>query len=164
MAKKGIFIAEDMASTKLGTLLRSATQGTEIENGSVVVLDKLVEGENDLLVAEKVAANTDKIYFVDGVEVIASEEITYGLDDFENLPNVPFRARRPHPEDRFSISKSMITGTPKKGEFVETPATGNKLKAVVTATEGASFVAKVVDEWTFGRRAIEMVRLQVINA
>lgn len=30
---KGIFIAENMASTKVGSLLRSAQQSTAIENG-----------------------------------------------------------------------------------------------------------------------------------
>jgi len=44
MANKGVFIAENMMSTKVGSLLRSAQQATAIENGSVVKLGALVTG------------------------------------------------------------------------------------------------------------------------
>lgn len=161
MVKKGIFIAENMASTKLGSLLRSAQLDTAIENGSVVKLGELVAGELDLYEAGAVTAITDSVYLVDGVELEADEQLTRGLDDFENPANKPFRVRQALKGDRFSISESVITGTVKEGEFVEIPATGNKLAAKATATEGATLVCKVVTKWVFGTRAIPMVRLEV---
>ena len=106
---KGIFIAENMASTKVGSLLRSAQQSTAIENGSVVKLGALVTGEADLYQAEPITAVTDTAYFVDGVELMTDEQLTKGLDDFENPANKPFRVRKPMVGDRFSISESMIT-------------------------------------------------------
>jgi hypothetical protein len=163
---KGIFIAENMASTKLGSLLRSAQQATAIENGSIVTLGNLVNGEMDLYESAAVSANTDTIYFVDGVELLASEETTKGLDDFENPADKPFRVRKPMVGDVFSISESMISAigsTVVEGNLVETPASGNKLQEVTTATAGVSFVAKIVKRWTFGSRAIPMVRLEVIS-
>lgn len=158
---KGIFIAENMASTKVGSLLRSAQQATAIENGCVVVLGDLVTGEADLYEAGAVSAVTDEVYLVDGVELEADEQLTRGLDDFENPANKPFRVRKALKGDRFSISESVITGTVKVGEYVEVPATGNKLKATETPTASATLVCKVVDKWIFGTRAISMVRLEV---
>lgn len=158
---KAIFIAENMASTKLGSLLRSAKQDTPIENGCIVTLGDLVAGESDLYEAGAVTANTDDVYLVDGVELDSDEQLTKGLDDFENPANKPFRVRKALAGDRFSISASAITGTPVVGEFVEVPATGNNLAAVQTPTAGASLVCEVVALWTFGTRAIPMVRLVV---
>lgn len=158
---KGIFIAENMASTKVGSLLRSAKKEGAIENGAVVVLGDLVAGEADLYEAGAVSAVGDAIYLVDGVELLADEQLTKGLDDFENPGGKPFRVRKPLSGDRFSVSVSAISGTPKVGEFVETPATGNKLTAAATPTADVSFVAEVKALWTFGTRAIPMVRLEV---
>lgn len=161
---KGIFIAENMASTKLGSLLRSAKQDTAIENGCIVVLGDLVAGEKDLYESGAVATvATDRIYFVDGVELLADEQLTKGLDDFENPAKKPFRVRRPQLGDRFSISESVIDGTLGNNGYVKVKA-GNKLEpAATSATTSLSFVAKVVDKWIFGTRAIPMVRLEVIH-
>jgi len=164
---KGIFIAENMASTKLGSLLRNAQQATAIENGSLVVLGDLVSGETDLYESGAVTANTDVVYLVDGVELITSEETTKGLDDFENEADKAFRVRKPMVGDVFSISESMITALANdqvvEGNVAETPATGNKLVEAASATAGASLVCKIVKRWTFGTRAIPMVRLEVIS-
>ena len=166
---KGIFIAENMASTKVGSLLRSAQQATAIENGSIVKLGDLVTGEADLYNAEAIAAITDTAYFVDGVELIADEQLTKGLDDYENPANKPFRVRKPMVGDRFSISESMITAladTVVVGNIAEIAA-GNKLAEVAEATGAtatATVVCKIVARWTFGTRAIPMVRLEVVKA
>lgn len=167
MIKKGIFIAENMASTNLGSLLRSAVQDTAIENGNIVALGDLVNGELDLYEAGVVTDNKDVIYFVDGVELLADEQLTKGLDDFENVAEKPFRVRKPAVGDRFSISENMITpasGTEVTlGNVVETPASGNKLVEKSLATDIASFGAKILERWTFGTRAVPMVRLEVFK-
>ena len=166
MANKSIFIAENMASTKVGSLLRSAKQATAIENGALVALGSLVSGELDLYTAEAVAAITNTVYLVDGVEVIYDESTVKGLHDFENVADKPFRVRKPVVGDRFSISASMITALATavvEGNVVETPATGNKLAEKATATATASLVCKIVKKWTLGSRAIPMVRLEVIK-
>lgn len=168
MANKGVFIAENMASTKVGSLLRSATQATAIENGAIVTLGDLATGEIDLYKSGAVAAITDTIYLVDGVEVVYDETTVKGLDDYENVANKAFRVRKPAVGDRFSISASMITAladAPVKGNLVETAA-GNKLAEVAKATgltATVSFGARIVETWTFGSRAIPMVRLEVIK-
>ncbi len=167
---KGIFIAENMASTKVGSLLRSATQATAIENGALVKLDGLVSGEIDLYNAKPIAAITDVAYIVDGVELIADESTTKGLDDFENPANKPFRVRKPMVGDRFSVSESMITALANDEVVVDNIAeiaAGNKLVEVAKdtgATATATLVCKIVARWTFGTRAIPMVRLEVTKA
>lgn len=158
VSEKGIFIAERMASTKLISLLRSARQETEIENGSIVTLKTTVEGEDELYNATPVEAATDEIYFVDGVEVEADEQLTRGLDHFVNQANKAFRARKTMAGDIFSISESMITGEAAEGKLVE-PVAGNKLTVVESATAGAT-VYEVKKKWLFGTRAIPMVRLE----
>ncbi len=167
---KGIFIAENMASTKVGSLLRSATQATAIENGALVKLGALVTGEADLYQAGAIAAVTDTAYFVDGVELIADEQLTKGLDDYENPANKPFRVRKPMVGDRFSVSESMITALANDRVVVDNIAeiaVGNKLVEVAAATGAtatATLVCKIVARWTFGTRAIPMVRLEVVKA
>ena len=162
MANKNIFIAENMASTKVGSYLRSGQQATVIENGLLVTLDGLAGGL-DLYKTKAPATKGDVVYLVDGVEVQADEQLTKGLHDFENPANKPFRLRKPVVGDRFSVSASAITalsGEVVVGNIVENAAAA-KLKEAVTATAGTSLVCEVVAKWNFGTLAVPMVRLEV---
>lgn len=166
MANKGIFIAENMVSTDVGAYLRSGIQSTAIENGSIVKLNGLAEGKEEVYKTAVIATvATDQVYFVDGVELEYDEQLTRGLHDFENPKDKPFRVRRPVVGDRFSISADMI-GSFSSGssKYVQTNA-GGKVKAVTSAPTLAnfSFVAKIIAEWNFGTKAIPMVRLEVIH-
>ena len=101
MAEKGIFIAENMASTTVGSLLRSAVDDTNTrENGSIVKLDGLVTGENNLYKAVDISAATDVIYFVDGVVLDPDEHVTKGLDDYVVPIGKEFRVRKPMVEEQ----------------------------------------------------------------
>lgn len=156
---KGIFIAEQMASTKLVSKLRNGQQATDIENGAIVKLGELVAGEQDLYNTVAPEAATDTIYLVDGVELDARESLAVGLDNFVNKANNPFRLRRPVSGDRFSISKSMVSGAVAPGAILEASTT-NKLTVNDAPTAGA-VQFEVVEEWVFSGRAIDMVRLEV---
>jgi len=165
----GIFCAENMTSVVDGSKLRSAKKSADIENGHVVRLGALVSGELNLYTAEDVTANTDIVYLVDGVALNYSEETTRGLDDYINLTGTAFRVRKPQVGDIFSISEAEITALAGNsvvaGNFVETPATGNTLLEKATSlTSGVSFGAKILTKWTFGTRAIPMVRVEVTKA
>lgn len=163
---KGIFIAENMVSTDVGAYLRSGIQDSAIENGSIVNLNGLAEGKEEVYKTIALTADgvkTAPLYFVDGVELEYDEQLTRGLHDFENPKDKPFRVRRPVVGDRFSISADMI-GSFSSGssKYVQTNA-GGKVKAVTSAPTLAnfSFVAKIIAEWNFGTKA--MVRLEVIH-
>lgn len=153
---KGIFIAESMASTDLVSLLRSAISKKEMENGSVINLGALVNLEDDLYEA---AVVTDKkeVYLVDGVELQADERQRMGLDDFVNPADKAYRVRKPLSGDRFSVSVDVLDGAVAKDDILEANA-GNKLVKVASATDGATSF-KVVEEWVFGARLVNMVRL-----
>jgi len=165
MANKNIFIAENMASTKVGSYLRSGQQATAIENGLLVTLDGLVTGEADLYKTKAPTDKGDVVYLVDGVELQADEQLTKGLHDFENPANKPFRLRKPVVGDRFSVSASAITalsGEVVVGNVAENAGVG-KLKEAAEATAGASLVCEIVAKWNFGTLAIPMVRLEVVE-
>lgn len=168
MANKGIFIAELMASTELGSLLRSVQSATDVENGSICTLGALIDPENHLYTYGAVGSTTDSIYFVDGVEIIKDEVITYGLDDFVNEADRAFRARKPQVGDVFSISASMIdsiAAAPVEGNVVVTQA-GTKVKEA-TALDGTtpeSFSARIEKLYNHGTRQVPMARLVVEKA
>lgn len=165
MANKGIFIAELMASTELGSLLRSVQSETDVENGSICTLGALIDPENHLYAYGAVEATTDSIYLVSGVEIIKDEVITYGLDDFVNEAGRAFRARKPQVGDVFSISASMIDSiatAPVEGNIVVTKA-GAKLGEETSAT-AESFAAKIEKLYNHGTRQVPMARLVVEKA
>ena len=168
MAKKGIFIAELMASTELGSLLRSVqNDDAKVENGTICKLGGLIDPEKHLYEYAAVEAITDTVYFVDGVEVIKDETITYGLDDFENKEGRPFRARKPQVGDVFSISASVVDSigeAPEKGNFVATQADTKVKEVAEIPTTDESFVAEIEDVYVHGSRAVDMVRLVVVKA
>ena len=164
-----VFIAERMASTKDGALLRSLQKTAAIENGLLVVKGALVSGERDLSVAGDVAALTNEVYITDGVPLEYDESTVKGLDDFTNELDKPFRARKAQKHDVFSVSVAACTPLSTLlvvGNTVETPATGNKFLEKESESATASFVAKIVALWTFGLqgRAISMVRLEVTKS
>jgi len=160
----GVFIAEQMASTKLGSKLRSAQQATEIKNGAVVTLGAEIAGKVGVYASAPVAAVSDKVFIVDGVALDPSEERTLGIDDYINPANMAYRVRIPVVDDVFSISANMVTPLAANlvvGNIIETPASGNLWKESVTPTLNVSFVAEIKELWTFGTRAIPMVRVEV---
>lgn len=166
MANNGVFNAELMASTKVGSLLRSAKQATDIENGSIVTLGDLIEGEMHLYQAQPLAGEADEVWFVDGVPLVYDESATMGKDDFINEAGKAFRVRKPMVNDIFSISTSMISligADPVVGNLVESVA-GNKVQEVASATATASFVARIEAVYTWGIREIKMARLVVTEA
>lgn len=164
---KGIFIAENMVSTDVDAYLRSGIQSTAIENGSIVNLNGLAEGKEEVYKTIALTADgvkTAPLYFVDGVELEYDEQLTRGLHDFENPKDKPFRVRRPVVGDRFSISTNMIASYNASTTTHVKAAAGNKVtSATAGTTTNLSFVAKVIAKWNFGTKAIPMVRLEVTH-
>ena len=125
---------------------------TEIENGNVLKVDKLMEGEREIYVGKKVAAD-DKIT---DIVLIASPEVMYderkkGLDEFINEAGRACRGYRIHTGDTFSVTKDALDGeeAPAVGNVVEL-AEGTKLK-VVTGASGATVVGKIIAVDVVGR-------------
>lgn len=129
---------------------------TAIENGNVLKLGALLEGEREIFEGTAPAANTP----IDEVVLIASPEVMYderkkNLDEFINEAGKACRGYRLHTGDVFSVTKDALDGaaTPAVGDVVELKA-GTKLNVVAAgtgATEGSTVVGKIHDIETVGR-------------
>jgi hypothetical protein len=126
---------------------------TAIENGSVLKVGALIEGEREIYVGGAVAAN-DK---VEDVVLVASPEVMYderkkNLDEFINEAGKACRGYRLHSGDIFSVTKDVLAGkeTPAVGDVVELAA-GTKLNVADSATEGSTTIGSIIDVNVVGR-------------
>lgn len=123
---------------------------TDIDNGNVVLVGGLIEGEYEMLVATTPAANSDK----SKIALIATPEVMYderlrGLDEFYNVAGRACRAYYLHVWDIFSVTKDALDGAeePAVGDVVELKA-GTKLNVVAAATgatQGSTVIGEVID-------------------
>lgn len=126
---------------------------TAIENGSVLKVGALIEGEREVYVGGAVAAN-DK---VEDVVLVASPEVMYderkkNLDEFINEAGKACRGYRIHSGDIFSVTKDALTGkeTPAVGDVVELAA-GTKLNVADSATGGSTTIGTIIAVDVVGR-------------
>lgn len=149
----GVVRTDNMSGTTLGKDLVSVkyeASGADaaIENGAVVLVGDYIDGE----VRKATAPAKDSP--IASVALIASEEIDKTkahntLDEFRNEAGAVARGYRFRTGDSFSLKASAIDGTAKKDSIIELQA-GTKLKAVDTATSGATKIGTVVlveGEW-----------------
>lgn len=125
---------------------------TAIENGSVLKVGALIEGEREIYVGGAVAAN-DK---VEDVVLVASPEVMYderkkNLDEYINDAGKACRGYHIHSGDIFSVTKEALAGAavPAVGNIVELAA-GTKLNVVTEAT-GATVVGTIIAVDVVGR-------------
>ena len=125
---------------------------TAIENGSVLKVGALIEGEREIYVGGAVAAN-DK---VEDVVLVASPEVMYderkkNLDEYINVAGKACRGYHIHSGDIFSVTKEALTGeaAPAVGNVVEL-AEGTKLSVAKEAT-GATVVGTIIAIDVVGR-------------
>ena len=158
----GIFVAENMASTKLSSLLNTARYNDgavnqPIQNGRVVRLVGLEAGEREIYDARDVAANTNPIVVVDEPVLEYDEQITRGLNDYTNVAGKTVRTRRLQVGDSFAVSGRAITPigvAPAVGNFIATPAAGNLWAEVANAAGGQSVICEIVDSYVLGAGAM----------
>lgn len=126
---------------------------TEIENGNVLKVGDLMDGEREVFKGSAAAAS-DKL---EDVVLVASPEVMYderlrNLDDFTNEAGKICRAYRFHSGDVFSVTKEALDGveTPEVGNVVELKA-GTKLNVAASATSGSTVVGKIMAVDVVGR-------------
>lgn len=135
---------------------------TELQNGSVVKIENLIEGERELWLAGDVAADTDldHVVLAAGVEVMYDER-KRNLEDYINEAGKPVRGYRLHKnQDTFSVTKEAFAegSAFAIGNIVELAA-GTKMKAVASAT-GATKVGKIVAIEKAGRYEFYVVHVE----
>lgn len=126
---------------------------TEIENGNVVKIGDLEEGEREVYVATDVAADTA----LEDVALIAAPEVPYderlkNLDEFISEAGTAVRGYKLHTGDIFSVTKEALAGveTPAVGNVVELAA-GHKLSVAASATSGSTAIGKIIQIEISGR-------------
>ena len=153
----GIFVAENMASTKLSSLLKSARyisagNPAAINNGRIVVLGALEANQSEIYVAADVALATDVIHIVDTPEIIYSQETTSGLNDYTNAAGQVLRVRKPVVGDHFAISGRDITPlglVPVVGNSLVTAA-GTLLTEIAAPVGTESFIGVIESSYVLG--------------
>lgn len=133
---------------------------TDIDNGHVVLLDKLIEGEREVYVGTDVTANSK----LSDVVLIASPEVMYderlkNLSDFYNEADTIARAYHIHSGDIFSVTAEALGGTKAVGNIVELAA-GTKLTSAASASgSGTTVVGKIIEIEKVGRYTYYVIKV-----
>ena len=127
-----------------------------IENGCVLKVGELIDGEREIFKGAAPAANDD----LKDIVLIASPEVMYderkrNLDEFINEAGKACRGYRLHKGDIFSVTKDALEGAsaPAVGDIVELKA-GTKLNVAAAgtgATEGSTVVGRIIAVDVVGR-------------
>ncbi len=141
---------DNMSGTQVGKDLVSAKYFVEsdpkdIENGSLVAIGALLEGEREIRKAT--APKKDTAIF--DLALVATPEVIkdktyYSLGDFINKAGNPIRCYRLTPGSTFAVTKEVLDGQPTVDYFVEAADDSTKFKVVESNTEGSTLVGKIL--------------------
>lgn len=137
----GTTLAKDLASAKF----YESDSEAAIENGNIVTLGALIEGEREVKKATAPAADTAlrDLYLVASPEVVKTKNY-YGLGDFRNEAGDIIRCYRLTSADQFSVTKEALDASADiaVGDIVEAQA-GTKMSVVKSAT-GSTKIGTVI--------------------
>ena len=173
MAKNAVVRTDNMYGTDVRAALVSVKYmgsggetPTEIQNGCVVLLDGLIEGEREVYKGKDVTGNEA----MKDIALIASPEVMYderlrNLDDYINVAGKACRGYILHDGDIFSVTKEALDGEsqPAVGHFVELKA-GVKLNVATIATSGMTTIGKIIAVDKVGRYTYYVVRVGEVAA
>lgn len=157
MANYGVVRLDNMSGTTDGTLLRSVRfydgdKEAAIENGRVVLIGDLLDGQREVRKATAPAATSP----LNHIGLVAAPELMYderkrNFTEFINEAGENVRVYIPHVRDIFSVTAEALDAAAAiaKGNLVELQA-GTKLKVVATATDKSTQVGKIIDIETVG--------------
>lgn len=132
---------EDLVSV----IYQVSNADTAIENGKIVKVGALVDGEREVRVATAPAKgdSLDDLAIIGGDEIVR-DKAKYTKGDFINKAGVPARAYRAGKKHQiFSVSANALSGTVAKGSLVELDGTVT-LAVVASATSGSTTVGKII--------------------
>ena len=139
----------------------AGSTATAIDNGNVVKLNGLMDGEREVYKGVTPAANSA----LNEIAIIATPEVMYderkrNLDEFQNAAGKIARAYRPHSGDVFSVTKDALDGaaSPAVGNIVELKA-GIKLNVAASATNGSTKVGTVIAIDNVGRYTYYVIQV-----
>ncbi|HAH70979.1 MAG TPA: hypothetical protein DCL74_04460 [Succinivibrionaceae bacterium] len=109
----------------------------KIDNGSIVMVGALEDGERESHVYSDVPAGTsiDKLVLIAVPEIFKDTSVRKDIRDFEVAAGVVSRGYRLTPGGEFSITADGIDGSPTKGATVGLAANTHKLKVSADDTK-----------------------------
>lgn len=133
-----------MAGTKLPSKHVNVKIPADLDNGNIVALGALADGEKEALVGTKPAANTalKKLALIKAPEVMKDERLK-NLGDFYNKKDAIVRAYLFEDGDEFRLTAEGLTGSPAVGNAVEADA-GHKLKTAGSATASSTQIGTII--------------------
>ena len=167
--KHAVIRTDNMMGTDVGTYLDSVrffdsnNKAAAIDNGNVVVVGALLEGERELHKATAPTAAAD----LDTIGLVATPEVMYderkkNLYDFYNEAGTNVRVYYLHHGDEFGVTEEALVAADitavKVGDAVELMA-GTKLKVAASATSGSTQVGKIIAIEKAGRYTYYVVRV-----
>lgn len=128
---------------------------TEIDNGNVLKVESLIDGEREVYAGVTPAADTA----ITDIVLVASVEVMYderkkNLDEYVNEANKICRGYRLHHGNIFSVTAEALTGTPEKDAVVTLDA-GTKLAVGGSGTA----VGKIIDVEIAGRYTYYAIKI-----
>lgn len=136
----GTDVAADLRSVRY---MADGATATKIDNGCVVKLNGLMDGEREIYKGVTPAADTAKKDIV----IIATPELMYderlrGLTKFYNEAGRNCRGYILHDNDIFSVTAEALSGTPAVGAVVELAA--DVKMSCVEAASGATKIGEII--------------------
>ena len=124
-----------MAGTKLPSKHVNVKIPADLDNGNIVALGALADGEKEALVGTKLA-------LIKAPEVMKDERLK-NLGDFYNKKDAIVRAYLFEDGDEFRLTAEGLTGSPAVGNAVEADA-GYKLKTAGSATASSTQIGTII--------------------
>ena len=161
-----VFRSDLMSGTDVGADLVSVkyfdgTDPADIENGSVVKLDGLIDGEREIWKGITPSKDTP----LEEVVILGAPELHYderkkNLDEFINKADVATRGYIPRTRNIFSVTKDGLIGkaNPDVGDIVEL-ADGTKLNVAAALTSGSTKVGEIIQVEETNRYTYYVVRI-----
>ena len=160
--RKDRLYGTDVAPALVSMKYFVSTTPTAIDNGNVVRLDGLLDGERELYKAVAPAANTA----LEDVAIVGTNEVNYderkrNLDDFTNEAGVASLGYRPHKGDIFSVTAAALSAAAaiEVGNVVELQA-DTKLKVVSSLTANSTKVGEIIAIETAGRYTYYVIEVK----
>lgn len=133
-----------MLGTVSASKLVNVKLSAAVDNGNIVAIGALADGESEAFVASKPTATTpiSKLALIKAPEVLADERLK-NLGDFYNKAGAIVRGYLFESGGEFRLTAEGLSGTPAVGNAVEADAS-YKLKAVASATGSSTQIGTII--------------------
>ena len=133
-----------MLGTVSASKLVNVKLSAAVDNGNIVAIGALADGESEAFAASKPTATTpiSKLALIKAPEVLADERLK-NLGDFYNKAGAIVRGYLFESGDEFRLTAEGLSGTPAVGNAVEADAS-YKLKAVSSATGSSTQIGTII--------------------